>query len=99
MLTAMDALTIILIIGATARLTRLVTTDKILEQPREALLDRINPHGMLTYMLGCRWCVSIYTGAAATIYATITAGNVWCMAPMVALTASQATGLLASMED
>lgn len=99
MLPCMDALTLFLTVGATARLTRLITTDKILERPREALLDRLNPHGMITYMLGCRWCVSIYVGAAATIYATITAGNVWCMAPMAALTASQATGILASMED
>lgn len=99
MLAGMDALTLALIIGATARLTRLVTTDKIFERPREALLDHLNPHGMITYMLGCRWCVSIYTGATTTIYATITAGNVWCMAPMAALTASQVTGLLASMEE
>jgi hypothetical protein len=99
MLPGMDATTLALIIGATARLTRLVTTDKILEAPREALLDRLNPHGMITYMLGCRWCVSIYAGAATTIYAILTAGNVWCMAPMAALTASQVTGLLASMED
>jgi hypothetical protein len=99
MLPGMDATTLILIIGATARLTRLVTTDKIFEVPREALLDRINPTGLLTYMLGCRWCVSIYTGAATTIYATITAGNVWCLAPLAMLTASQATGLLAAMEE
>lgn len=99
MLARMDATLLILVIGATARLTRLVTTDHVLDTPREALLDRLNPTGMLTYLLGCRWCVSVYTGAATTIYATITAGNVWCAAPLAALTASQATGLLASMED
>lgn len=54
---------------ATARLTRMVTTDRIFLAPRAWLLrrlvDRYGEDGLLPYLLVCDWCVSVYVGAGA----------------------------------
>lgn len=50
--------------AATFRLTRLVTTDDILDRPRVALTSRSD---FLDRLLSCAWCASIWV--AATVVA------------------------------
>lgn len=95
----MTLLTVILTIGATARLTRLLTDDKITETPRDWVLDHINPTSNLTYLLTCRWCTSIYTATITATTAHWWAHTPYWTIPALALTASHTTGLLAGRED
>lgn len=102
-----DLLTVLLIALATARITRLVTTDKIVEGPRlrlqfafEARWERKNAPNLeewgskLAYLLGCDWCASIWIAPLVTI-ATMQVTSV-PLPVLTALTASMLTGLLAS---
>lgn len=95
----MTLLTVILTIGATARITRFITHDKITEKPRDWVLDHLNPHGLLTYMTTCPWCISIYTATITTATSYWWANSPYWLIPATALTASHATGLLAGRED
>lgn len=95
----MSVLTMVLVLGATARLTRLVTTDRILEAPRDWVLDRVNPLGLLTYMLGCPWCISIYVGSGAATAGYLVGDTLWFSIPALALTASYVTGVAATLTD
>lgn len=87
---------------ATARLTRLVTTDRIFLAPRRALLRRLlRRHGedhLLPYMVTCDWCVSIYTGAAVAAGWGLVGSTLWFQAPAAALAFSYAAGFLATRE-
>lgn len=58
----MDILIVVLLIGATIRLTRLVTTDVILERPRAWIERRLNDK--LRYLIRCPWCASWWIGLA-----------------------------------
>lgn len=95
----MSMLTVLLTVLAVARLTRLVTEDKILEKPRDWVLDRVDPLGMLTYLLGCPWCVSVYLGAAAAPVAYYWGESPYVVIPALALTASYVSGFLANFTE
>lgn len=94
--------TLLLAMLATARLTRLVTTDRIFLAPRawalRGLIRRYGEDHLLSYLLVCDWCVSVYTGGAVA-YAWVVAGEtLWFQAPVAALALSYAAGWLASRE-
>ena len=85
----MATLLVVLLVGATIRLTRLITADALLERPRSWIEKRL-PES-LAYLLRCDWCMSVWVGLAVFIlgrYAPDT--PVWIVAG--ALTASQVTG-------
>ncbi len=92
---------------ATARVTRLISADKISEPIRAAVVRRWGPSSWLGYLLHCRWCVSMYVApvfAAAVLWLlpnwrlgwwaeTLTVGA------LLSLTYSHGTALLAGLED
>jgi hypothetical protein len=86
-------LLVTLAVLATARLTRLVTRDAVTDLPRAWLAERAP--GSVTYLIHCPWCASMYLGAgvAACAYNWPRAWPVWI--GLVALTASQLTGMIA----
>lgn len=45
---------------ATARLTRLVTADRLTLPVRRAMLARVPEGGSLEYLLSCSWCTSMW---------------------------------------
>lgn len=94
----MDAITLFLAALATARLTRLITTDRITEAPRNALLRRLDPEGLPAYLVMCNWCVSVYTGAGTAAATWWLHGHAWFTAALAALAFSYAAGWLASRE-
>jgi hypothetical protein len=94
--TNMDAITLLVAALATARITRLITTDRITEAPRNRILARLDPNGLAAYLIHCNWCVSVYAGAG-TVAAVLWTGTIgfWVMA---ALAFSYVAGWLASQE-
>ena len=97
---------IVLTILAVARVTRFITTDALFDGPRGwAVQKLINPgraraaRDKIAYLIVCDWCSSVYVGAGA-------AGAYWTwgetmpyMVICLALAASYATGLLASLTN
>lgn len=61
----MTAVTILLLIGATIRITRLLTTDFVLESIRRRIDRRAS--SSIRYLIRCDWCMSMYVGAAVFI--------------------------------
>ena len=92
----MDFITLAVIALATARLTRLVTTDKITETPRNALVRRLGAESKIAYLLVCDWCSSVYIAPAVTALVWWQPWTVWAGA---ALAASHITGYLASRTE
>lgn len=104
----MHWLLVLLVIGATFRLTRLVTTDRVTLRVREAIWTRDvdrgkvdeegKADGALSYLVDCPWCVSMYLAWPPAVAAVWWPENrgVWLV--LAALTASAATGLLAQVE-
>lgn len=93
----MDAITLLTAALATARITRLVTTDRITQAPRQWALRRLSSEGLLAYLIVCDWCASVYAGAG------VVAVTVWGGTPgtwvLTALALSYAAGWLAARED
>lgn len=92
----MEPITLLVAALATARLTRLVTRDRITHALRRRILKRLDPEGLLAYLLICDWCSSVYMGAIVT--AGWLWGPAWLYWVAVALALSHITGWLASHE-
>lgn len=50
----------LLALGATARITRLITRDYLLRWPRAAAIRRWGPDNDFAYLLACPWCASVW---------------------------------------
>ncbi|MDF2711082.1 MAG: Protein of uncharacterized function [Nonomuraea muscovyensis] len=83
---------------ATARVTRLITRDRILDAPRRAVLRALPDDHLLAYLVVCDWCVSVYTGTLAAVGGAWAGWWPWTWAPALALAFSYVTGWLASRE-
>lgn len=84
---------------AVARITRLVTTDKISEPVRVAVAQRLREGNAVAYLLHCQWCVSVWVGVPAA--GLLCAGYGWALwwwLP-VGLALSYTVGLLARFES
>lgn len=84
---------------ATARITRLITQDRITEAPRNALLRRLDANGLMAYLIVCDWCASVYVGAAVAAGGAGIGWWSWTMAVPAALAFSYIAGYLASKES
>ena len=85
----MSTLLVVLLIGATVRMTRLLTADTILERPR-AWLERHLPES-ISYLFRCDWCMSVWVGFAVFTFGWF-APPAWSTIISGALTASLLTG-------
>lgn len=92
---------LLLILGAlaTARITRLITTDRITEAPRNWLIRKLDPNGLTAYLIVCDWCSSVYVGAAVAGGGLLAGWYSWPVAILAALAFSQTAGYLASKES
>lgn len=78
---------------ATARLTRLVNEDAILDPPRAWVQQHASD--AVSYLVTCPWCVSIYVGGGVA-GATYAWHAYWpVQVGLIALAASMVTGVLA----
>jgi len=83
---------------ATARVTRLITRDRILAAPRRAVLNALPDDHLLAYLIVCDWCVSVYTGTLAAAGGAWAGWWTWAWVPALAFAFSYTTGYLASRE-
>lgn len=93
----MDLLQLVLLAGATARLTFLAVYDGVFDRPRDALEARLErgDHPQLLVLMSCPWCVSVYVGAAVAGSWWVWGDERWWFAVCAGLTASLFTGALA----
>lgn len=94
----MDLITWLIAALATARLTRLVTDDRITQAPRLWLLTRIDPEGLAGYLIHCTWCVSIWAGGVVAAVGALAGVWPWWWALPMALSFSYTAGWLATKE-
>ena len=88
-------LSLILAALGTYRLTRLVTTDRIADAPREWVQAR---YDRLGYLVGCDWCSSVWLAPWLVGPAIVWPNNRAVLAVLGVLAASAVTGLLATWE-
>jgi uncharacterized protein DUF1360 len=109
-----SVITVVVFALAVARVTRLVTGDKLTEGPRGRLVDRAwrrwrpavpvedrarADEPKPAYLLTCPWCASIYVAAAAAPLCWFWGATPWLFIPALLLAFSQVTGLLAMIGD
>ncbi len=85
-------LLVVLVVLATARLTKLIIDDYILEPVRVWVNDHAGDG--IVYLIQCPWCVSIYVGAGVSVAAWAWRDQAWLIVALIALTASYLTGIL-----
>ena len=90
----MTALLVVIAALATYRLTRLVTTDRIMQPLR----DRITSP-WLRYLTDCDWCLSIWFAPGPAVAVVLWPDNRAVIVVLVALALSAVTGLLALWEQ
>lgn len=95
----MDAVNLVLIALATARITRLITSDRITQPLRTAIVRRLKDGSELAYLLMCDWCVSIYVGFGVTLAWWYFSNTAAFAVAAIALSASYITGWLASRTE
>lgn len=93
----MSVLLVVLVMLSTYRLTRLVTADKITERFRDWANGRVA--SWPGYLAQCDWCLSIWVAPWPTLAAVWWGDNRAVLAGLVALSASAATGLIATVEQ
>lgn len=98
----MHTVGVLLALGATARLTRLVTSDVITERLRLRVVNagrhRVGLSDKILHFITCPWCVSMWIAAPVAVAFLWAGGSYWFLAPALVLTLSHVTGLFASLE-
>lgn len=98
MFTAFDAFVIVIYVLATARVTRVVTSDKVSEPFRTWLLGKLGSDSLVNYYFWCRWCFGFWAAFTLAPAAIVLTGVSWWCLPFLALAASHVTGLLVKWE-
>lgn len=88
----MRAVALLSDILATYRLTRMVLDDKITEDIRNAIYERSPRDSMMSYFVGCPWCVSIWAGLVIFSLRRISPSNADIVSGLLA--ASAVTGVI-----
>lgn len=91
-------LLVLLTIGAIARVTRLITADKLTEPIREWLTDRWGEESKRAYLVSCDYCASMYVAPIIATVAVLWPTNRVIIIGLIALTASFVSGLIAAHE-
>ena len=90
-------LLVVLVFGATARLTRIVTADYVTRPMRTWINNRWGEN-RLSYFVTCDWCVSVWVSVPVTWAAIAWPTNRLVLGCLVALSASLFTGLITQLE-
>lgn len=104
----MQWMTLLLAVGATLRLTRLIYADTITFPFRDWLASK-NPPGakptrttrffrFVEDMVSCPWCLSVWVGCAVAPLAWFLGPTLWFVIPALMLTASQVAGMVLARE-
>ena len=88
------ALTLAIYALAVARVTRLITEDRIFDRPRNAALAALPDDHQAAYLLLCPWCVSVWVAIPAAVIAYWWGEHPAFLVPAIALAFSHITGVL-----
>ena len=91
-------LLLILLAGAVARVTRLITADYITRPFRTWLTKRLGREHRLTYFVTCDFCVSFWVAVILTPITVFWGDNRVVLCILAALTVSETAGLLSRLE-
>lgn len=86
----------IILVLAAYRVTRLITTDTILEPVREKIWKRFPPNTKLGYLITCNWCTGFWVSVMFVLAyilvpeATFVVSLVLSMSALVGIIASKA---------
>lgn len=94
----MEPITLLVAALVTARVTRLVTTDRIMDAPRSWMLRRLPSGSLAAYLIVCDWCVSFYVGLGVAAAGTLTGQWSWPWIVPLGLMFSYVAGYLARGE-
>jgi hypothetical protein len=93
-----EALEHVILALAVFRLTRLITTDVVLNRVRERIWRRFPPgNGGIGYVLTCDWCASIWV--ASPVYGMYKIAHVPTMFGCGVLALSAVAGLLSRVDQ
>ena len=91
---------------STARLTRLLTLDKITEPIRQWVVRKNGTDGRWSYLIHCPWCSSIWIAPAPALLVwyltdapTLLGITSWVGAPLTWLTTAYLAALIIQKED
>lgn len=89
----------LLALGLTARVTRLVTDDRIAAPVRARVLGWRGAESEWAYLVSCPWCLGLWVSILVAVLAYVSGGAAWFTIPALAGTISYLYGLLASRVD
>jgi hypothetical protein len=89
---------VVLVVGASARLTRLVTVDTIAGPFRAWFIGRYGPDSKPATLVGCPWCIGFWLTTAVAALAWCAGDSWWFVFPALVLTGSYLVGLLARID-
>ena len=97
----LDLWLFVVVIGASARLTRLVTADSITTFARTAFLRRFKGEvaaRTAAEFITCPWCVGFWVALSVTLSAYAWGDQLWFIVATTALTVAHVVGLLARLD-
>lgn len=92
-----DFFTYVIMALAAYRLTRLLTTDVILEDLREKIWKKYPPSTKIGYLFTCNWCMSIWAAAFLVFLASLLPAVAYVVSLILSISAL--VGLVATKLD
>lgn len=93
----LDPITLIVLMFAVARVTRLIVDDKISLPIRQWVLAKSGEDGWFYYLVSCPWCMGVWVSAAMTTVTFLWDSPVWS-ALLVFLAVAQLASTLLTFE-
>lgn len=95
----MTLMVFLLTLGATARLTRLITDDYLTRHLRAFAFRRTGHDSDLSYLLTCPWCLGLWVSGGLFALAYFHGTEQWFVWPAAALSASWVYGIASTILD
>lgn len=89
----------LLVLLATARLTKIVVSDKIGMPFRNWVVSKSGEQGWFTFLVHCPWCAGFWIAAGVAPLWWFFGTTPYFIIPCLALALSYATGLLSQLEQ
>jgi hypothetical protein len=86
-------ISLVVAVLAVARITRLLIEDRLTVSYRQFIVKRTGPNSLLTYLVHCPWCMSIWIAVPVMPVAALFP-NPWVIGVLAIPAASMITGML-----
>ena len=93
----LDILTYLVLVLAAYRLTRLITTDLVLEKFREWVWTKKPQHSGVGYLITCNWCTGFWVSLAVILCYLILPSATFVVS--LVLSTSALVGIISSKAD